>query len=650
MGKKSRGLGAGKKLRQRRARSRWMKKDYVSHALNLKKRSDPLGGSSQARAIVLEKKQVEAKQPNSAMRKCVAPDTKILLDGAYAMIKDLPLHEHQIVSCNWKQKDLENTPIAAHMKFNTKKQRDVVYKIRTKETGREIKATQDHPFYTKRGILEAGQLMQGEKVAVYPYESVKYEHSDTTITEKWHIEEIAPTNTTFSKVYRELEERNLLPLKVSHQYIGKLARILGHLFGDGGIYEDKAKNSLRYKIVFTGNPVDLQEIKKDINGLGFYTSPIRKSYHTSYVESNKGIRRISGTSYQFRITNKSLALLLLALGTPLGDKPLIDYGIPRWIKESPAWIKKEFLRTLFGSELRRPLVDKRKKNTTPLGPTMGINKLKSLPVNRLAEDIKELLKEFDVEVASILPSREFIRRNGIRTLQYILSISGKLDSLLNFYGKIGYGYAKEKQRMACHMHEYLLIKKRIIEQRVQALQHIKLLTREGYSVSKAVREVNLDGLTRESASYWLREGVQEEHIKIPNNYLEGFEEWKKRATEDLDNGLVWETIELLETIEEEEVRDITTASENHNFFANGFLTSNCVVVQLTKNGRKVTAFAPGNEAIKKIDEHDEVIIECIGGSRGKSKGDLPGVRWQVIKVNDQSLDALVHGKIEKGRR
>lgn len=76
----------------------------------------------------------------------------------------------------------------------------------------------------------------------------------------------------------------------------------------------------------------------------------------------------------------------------------------------------------------------------------------------------------------------------------------------------------------------------------------------------------------------------------------------------------------------------------------------CVVVQLTKNGRKVTAFAPGDGAIKKIDEHDEVIIECIGGSRGKSKGDLPGVRWQVIKVNDQSLDALVHGKIEKGRR
>ena len=76
----------------------------------------------------------------------------------------------------------------------------------------------------------------------------------------------------------------------------------------------------------------------------------------------------------------------------------------------------------------------------------------------------------------------------------------------------------------------------------------------------------------------------------------------------------------------------------------------CVVCQLTKNGKQISAFAPGNEAIKKIDEHDEVIVECIGGSRGRSKGDIPGIRWQVIKVNDQSLNALVRGKVEKGRR
>ncbi len=76
----------------------------------------------------------------------------------------------------------------------------------------------------------------------------------------------------------------------------------------------------------------------------------------------------------------------------------------------------------------------------------------------------------------------------------------------------------------------------------------------------------------------------------------------------------------------------------------------CVRVQLIKNGKQVTAFAPGDGAIKFIDEHDDVVIECIGGNKGRSKGDIPGVRWQVTKVNDQSLDALLRGKIEKARR
>ena len=76
----------------------------------------------------------------------------------------------------------------------------------------------------------------------------------------------------------------------------------------------------------------------------------------------------------------------------------------------------------------------------------------------------------------------------------------------------------------------------------------------------------------------------------------------------------------------------------------------CVKCQLVKNGRKITAFAPLENAIKFIDEHDEVLVECIGGTKGRAKGDIPGIRWQVIKVNDQSLKGLVKGKIEKGRR
>ena len=76
----------------------------------------------------------------------------------------------------------------------------------------------------------------------------------------------------------------------------------------------------------------------------------------------------------------------------------------------------------------------------------------------------------------------------------------------------------------------------------------------------------------------------------------------------------------------------------------------CAVVQLIKNGKKVTAFCTGDGATKLIDEHDEVVIEQIGGIKGRAKGDLPGIRWCVTKVNDQSLNALRKGKIEKARK
>jgi len=76
----------------------------------------------------------------------------------------------------------------------------------------------------------------------------------------------------------------------------------------------------------------------------------------------------------------------------------------------------------------------------------------------------------------------------------------------------------------------------------------------------------------------------------------------------------------------------------------------CARVQLVKNGKQITAFMPGDGAQKLINEHDEVVVECIGGKMGRAKGDIPGVRWQVLKVNDQSLPALLGGKLEKARR
>ncbi|NVM04250.1 MAG: 30S ribosomal protein S12 [Candidatus Helarchaeota archaeon] len=73
----------------------------------------------------------------------------------------------------------------------------------------------------------------------------------------------------------------------------------------------------------------------------------------------------------------------------------------------------------------------------------------------------------------------------------------------------------------------------------------------------------------------------------------------------------------------------------------------CVRIQLIKNGKQITAFLPGDGALNFIDEHDEVLVEGIGGAKGRAVGDLPGVRWKVIKVNNVGLESLLTGKKEK---
>jgi len=73
-----------------------------------------------------------------------------------------------------------------------------------------------------------------------------------------------------------------------------------------------------------------------------------------------------------------------------------------------------------------------------------------------------------------------------------------------------------------------------------------------------------------------------------------------------------------------------------------------VRVQLIKNGKKITAFVPNDGCLNFVDENDEVLIAGFG-RKGHAVGDLPGVRFKVVKVSGVSLLALYKEKKEKPR-
>jgi small subunit ribosomal protein S23e len=72
----------------------------------------------------------------------------------------------------------------------------------------------------------------------------------------------------------------------------------------------------------------------------------------------------------------------------------------------------------------------------------------------------------------------------------------------------------------------------------------------------------------------------------------------------------------------------------------------CVRVQLKKNNKRITCFVPRDGGMTFIDENDEVLVAGFGRS-GHAVGDLPGVRFQVVKVAGVSLYALWLKKKEK---
>merc|ERR1711896_129028 len=68
---KPRGIACARKLRIHRKIQRWADKDYKKANFGTAIKCNPFGGSSHAKGIVLEKVGIEAKQPNSAIRKSV---------------------------------------------------------------------------------------------------------------------------------------------------------------------------------------------------------------------------------------------------------------------------------------------------------------------------------------------------------------------------------------------------------------------------------------------------------------------------------------------------------------------------------------------------------------------------------------------------
>ena len=118
-------------------------------------------------------------------------------------------------------------------------------KVVLTNTGRTIRVTDDHLFYTPKGWKRADVLKNGDKVATYPVfarvESKNKIKAKIILGPK-KIQEQADKKIRIAQKIKLLKDAGLLPLMSDDPRLPKISRIVGALFSDGSLYRDASNN------------------------------------------------------------------------------------------------------------------------------------------------------------------------------------------------------------------------------------------------------------------------------------------------------------------------------------------------------------------------------------------------------------------------
>lgn len=457
---------------------------------------------------------------------CVAPQTKILQENG-SQIK-----ASQIVA-GQRLPGLNNHTLGAGVVTKSLVIKDLGHcqKI-ILETGREIEVTDGHLLFGIRGWVAAKGLKQGEKLAVLP----------------------SPDAVEFGTDDKELI----------------LARLTGLLFTDGTLYY-QAKNHY-YEVSFSvGQEKDVKDLTRDLNALGF--SNVRFKELTKQQEISG--RKFTTHLYKIKCLSKDLFNLLKSCGVPVGAKRSQEYGVPGWIKNGNAAVKREFLRGFLGGD--GPKVDLRMISRKGRLPYNHIN-INDLEFHKdpdlensglkLAEEIVALLGDFGVATRKVFSEKDtYQRQDGKYSSIIHIGFKRDFETARNLVTKVGYAYAWQKESTSQLVGEFLR-QIFILRNRWQGLYKKALeLAASGLGYRRISRALGVNPLR---AFMWIkrRSGatVAQHGIK--------FDKWLEEALDGVPSGFVWEKIAEVKPIFLPAVAKITV-NGTQSFIANGILSHNC---------------------------------------------------------------------------
>lgn len=354
--------------------------------------------------------------------------------------------------------------------------------------------------------------------------------------------------------------------QISQTKAGIWARILGFTFADAGVY--RSQNTFFWGGCF-GTEDDAKECMNDIEKLGY--SRVIISERNTTMKSDDG-RLV--TQHTFRIQKGGeFCRELIQRGAPIGKKTTQRLFVPAWILDGDVQIQAEFIAGFQGGDGGSVWWGKRKGKKNAYDICFGDTLLHtSFPteMTRFLTDIKSMMEM--VGVSSPLDIRHKKSRYDEKTV-VILPMSRSAESIVSYMEKIGYRYCKQKQLKLARVTCYLRYKIKKWENQ----KKLKQMINYDHDHGMRPKEIMLKYAIGERTVHALFE-QRESNTFPPRNILQ-IEEFLKThwICEDYFSLPIISIISL----GEETVADFTTLSENHSFIANGFVTHNCGLMQVS---------------------------------------------------------------------
>ncbi|MFQ5908766.1 MAG: intein-containing RctB family protein [Thermoplasmata archaeon] len=571
---------------------------------------------------------------------CLYKNTRILTDHGYR----LPIADFEErwtttrVACVNPRHRTTSTDLAAYMRFKE----DTAYEVET-SLGTRVIATQDHPFLTPDGMFPLKEV--GDRpVAIYPFKGVDYEEPpDVPLVTETHLQTLASPQG-LAQMVPFLRRKGLLPLTPRNPRFPYLLKIFGYVLGDGSA----SRVGARPVVWFWGEESDLEDIREDVKRAGFKPSRVYTRLRHHRVSSPSGDYSFERPEASFKVSARSLHLLLRALGLPIGNKAKQDWELPAWLSTLPLWQKRLFLSALFGAEMSAPR-SMTGRDFTLLGPAFSLSKREGFQRSglRVARQIKRLLSDFRVRAYRIGRLVDRTPGRGELSYRYRVTVAGTSENLIRFFCTINFEYHANKRFLANAAAHYLTVKEMVRRQKLTAGEQARRMRDDGFSRSEIVEKLSGHFVTPSFLFHRLHGRWVRPRTWPP---FPSFKEFVKKLRASAGtSGMVWDRIVSIEEVSVDQVYDFTVTNEHHNFIADGFVVSNCGV-------RLVRTDLSREDVARDLHPLVDTLFKNVPsgvGSRGKlrlSQSQLKdvlsvGARWGVENNYgwEEDLDALEEG-------